>query len=88
MARMIPDQLPAFVESAAERRAFDALRTGLSDAFTVRYDVAWVGRGQHEGAQGQCDFLVLHPAHGALVVEVKGGTPRRDASGNWFSGGT
>lgn len=30
---------------------------------------------------------MLHPAHGALVLEVKGGTLRRDASGSWSSDG-
>lgn len=49
---MIPDQLPASVESGAERRCYDALRAELSDAFTVLYDVAWVGRGRYEGQQG------------------------------------
>ena len=77
MAKMIPDQLPESIESGAERRCYDALRTELSDAFTILYNVAWVGRGRYEGQQGQCDFLVLHPEHGALVLEVKGGTPRR-----------
>jgi len=79
VAKMIPDQLPESIESGAERRCYDALRTELSDAFTILYNVAWVGRGRYEGQQGQCDFLVLHPEHGALVLEVKGGTPRRDA---------
>lgn len=87
MTRMIPSAFPDSSESAAERRVYEAL-AGVDGPHTVLYDVAWLGRGEYEGTQGQCDFLVLHPNRGALVIEVKGGTPSRDASGQWRSAGT
>ena len=86
MARMIPETFPAAAQSKAERRVYNALQD-LAGPYTVLYDVAWLGRGEHEGRQGQCDFLVLHPSHGALVVEIKGGTIRRAAEGGWRSSG-
>jgi hypothetical protein len=86
MARMVPSALSADVVGS-ESRCFAALRDRLDGAYTVLYDVGWVGRGQYEGQQGQCDFLVLHPDLGALVIEVKGGTLRRDADGAWTSTG-
>ena len=84
---MIPEKLPAGVKSNAERRAYTALQE-MDGRYTVLYDIAWLGRGEHEGTQGQCDFLVLHPSRGALVIEVKGGTLRRDADGRWTSSGS
>lgn len=86
MARMIPESFPASTESGAERRVYQALE-GVDGSYTVLHDVAWLGRGEHEGTQGQCDFLVLHPSRGALVVEVKGGTPHRSDDGQWQSSG-
>ena len=88
MARMIPDAILSADAPLSERRCFNALRDGLDGSYTVLYDVAWVGRRNHEGSQGQCDFLVLHPSHGLLVIEAKGGTPRRETDGRWFSAGT
>ena len=81
MARMIPDVIVSPDAPASERKCFDALRDSLDASYTVLYDVAWLGRGDHEGSQGQCDFLVLHPERGVLVIETKGGTPRRDVGG-------
>ena len=86
MARMIPESFPADVASGAEHRVYEALED-IDGSYTALYDVAWLGRGEHEGTQGQCDFLVLHPSSGALVVEVKGGTPRRGSDGQWWSSG-
>jgi hypothetical protein len=87
VARMIPEAIVSAEAPASERRCFEALRDGLDGSYTVLYDVAWLGRGDHEGSQGQCDFVVLHPRRGILVLEVKGGTPRREAGGQWYSAG-
>ena len=87
MARIIPDIIVSPDAPASERKCFDALRDSLDASYTVLYDVAWLGRGDHEGSQGQCDFLVLHPERGVLVIETKGGTPRRDVGGQWYSSG-
>lgn len=87
MARMIPSAVPPGARSNAEKRAFDALQRGLDDSYVVLFDVEWLGRGEYAGSQGQCDFLVLHPSHGALTIEVKGGVLRRGDDGTWTSDG-
>jgi hypothetical protein len=87
MERMVPDEFPESVTARSERRCYEALRDRLDGSYTVLYGVPWVGRDEHEGQQGECDFMVLHPDRGALVIEVKGGTVRRDAGGRWTSSG-
>ena len=68
MARMIPESFPAGTDSDAERRVYQALE-GIDGSYTALYEVAWLGRGDYEGTQGQCDFLVLHPSYrGPLTV--------------------
>lgn len=86
MARMIPEVFPSAASRRAERKVYDALAR-CDGSYTVLYNVSWLGRGEGEGSQGECDFLVLHPSRGALVVEVKGGTVRRGADGRWRSSG-
>jgi len=89
MARMFPRELPPRVESAAESHCLQALRENLDGAYTVLYDVAWVGRGDSAGTDGQCDFLVPHPRQGALVIEVRGGNVSCDVERQkWVSDGT
>jgi hypothetical protein len=84
---MYPERLPHGVESDAERRLFDIFRTEFSDDFVVLWGVRWLGRQRRGGARdGEADFVVAHPKHGVLVLEVKGGGIRRDAkAGRWTS---
>lgn len=83
---MIPPSLREGEQSRAEQRVFDALRDRLDSSFTVLHGVEWAGSGDRAGTQGECDFIVLHPQRGALVIEVKGGSVRVDG-GAWFSAG-
>ncbi|MBI5439908.1 MAG: NERD domain-containing protein, partial [Deltaproteobacteria bacterium] len=91
MARMFPTPLPAkAVEDpfrSAERRVYEALAGTLPKATTVFYGAAWLGR--RDGGppvDGEADFIVAHPDHGLLVLEVKGGGIARDGStGRWLS---
>ncbi len=90
MAKMYPSHLPASVieepTRAAERKIFEAL-SNLGSKFTVFYSVAWQVRSLRNGAQdGEADFLVAHPDLGVMIVEVKGGRIRFDATeGQWYS---
>jgi hypothetical protein len=65
---------------------FDALSRLPSD-YRVFYSVAWLARSRRfGGADGEADFVIVHPQRGAIVVEVKGGIIRRDGeAGKWFS---
>ena len=89
MARIFPSRFPheADPRRRSEREFYNACRKCLSDDWTVVYSQNYVGPrpsiGQLNGP-GEADFVLLHKAHGVLVVEVKGGNiDIRD--GSWFS---
>lgn len=86
MAVCIPP-LDASTQSAAERRLYEAFKIGLGDDFVVLHSVKWIAKPGGRGARdGEVDFLVCHPRHGLLVVEVKGGGVTLDySSGIWTS---
>ena len=75
------------IESAAEAKLYQALRNQLDDSFTVLHSVAWIVRRRGKTSiDGEADFLIAHPDHGLLIVEVKGGGIRRDQEiGTWSS---
>ncbi|MBA8841326.1 NERD domain-containing protein [Ochrobactrum sp. RH2CCR150] len=78
MATLWPRTLPLSIRRdrrrKAEVRVYDRLASELSDDFHVFYSSPWLGIDQlgHE-RDGECDFLVAHPVHGYLAIEVKGG---------------
>jgi hypothetical protein len=79
MAKMSPQRLSDEVRNnpglQAEVAVFDALEQQLDNSFTVLYSVEWNAPvSQHDFVQdGEADFIVCHPKHGFLVLEVKGG---------------
>jgi hypothetical protein len=85
---MIPEEPRDFHGSDAERRLFRALRT-LPEEVVVLHSFRWLHPGNARafardiGAQGEGDFIILDPARGILVVEVKGGEVWCD-HGQWF----
>ena len=72
MARFYPAFVGDFHGSEGERLAYHALET-LGDDYTVFHSYCWLGDGVRTAAQGEADFLVLHPRHGILTIEVKAG---------------
>jgi hypothetical protein len=82
---MIPARIQ-FRDSPAEVRLFDAFKTQLPDSYTVLHHVPWTLRSSgRRSIEGEADFIVVHADHGALVLEVKGGTLRYDASeARWY----
>ena len=88
MARMIPSQFQDSTISAAERTVFYALQEGLDDRrWTVIHSLAWLDDRQRflKDGQGECDFLLMNPEKGMLVLEVKSGTPRYDGrESQWY----
>lgn len=90
MAKMIPDLSDLQLEevpSRAEAKVYKALRDSLGNDYVVFFQVSWILRREDEQAKdGETDFLVCHPKHGYLCIEVKGGGVGFDArSGEWFS---
>lgn len=72
MARMVPfPMLPT--DSAAERRLYEAFLEQLDDEFVVYHSVDWVVGGRRGPDEGEADFVITHPVHGLLALEVKGG---------------
>lgn len=74
MARCFPEPASATSESKAELELFRGLGEQLGPDFVVLHSVAWIARPGGAGPrEGETDILILHPTHGVLVVEVKGG---------------
>lgn len=91
MATMWPRLLPAAIRGesrrAAEIRVYDTLSAQLGSAWTVFYSRPWLGE-TSSGAEidGESDFVVAHADHGALFIEVKGGSITYDpAEDRWTS---
>jgi hypothetical protein len=91
MAIMWPRRLPQEILQnplrAAECRVFEALDTTLDASWSVYYSRPWLGLSQTgEEIDGEADFVVAHPQHGFLAIEVKGGEIRYDpAIEKWTS---
>ncbi len=78
MAILWPRNLPRSVLEDSRRRAevrtYDRLSEALGDRFHVFYSSPWMGIDRFGNEQdGECDFLIAHPEHGILAIEVKGG---------------
>lgn len=89
--RMWPDPLPAQLRDdrfrQAEVKVYELLRQQLDRTWTVFYSRPWLGLTPTGGEKdGECDFVVVHPEHGFLAIEVKGGGVSYDpASDQWTS---
>jgi hypothetical protein len=74
MAHMYPSKLDPNTNSPAEKRLFPVFRDSLSDDFTVFHGQALQAVRSSGGVDDrEIDFLVAHPTHGLLAIEVKGG---------------
>jgi hypothetical protein len=74
-------------DSEAERRLYPVF-AGLPDDYAVYCNRRWhtPRRGGTPPKPAEADFLIAHPDHGILVVEVKGGRIRYDPkTDSWFS---
>lgn len=85
-----PEELPNRVRTeprrSAEVKMYDALRMQLGSGWSIFYSVGWLAHGLNGARDGEADFVLAHPAKGVLLVEVKGGRIRYDASARqWIS---
>ena len=89
MAIMYPQHLPISVKSNAEKTLFLRLQESLPDDYTIIWSLSWIiKRDTNYGGtrESEIDFVILHPQHGILVLEVKGGGIGYDStSGEWYS---
>ena len=79
---MYPQRLPENA-SASERPIFTALQQ-LKDPWRVFHSVAWQSRRNGRQGDGEADFVLLHPNHGLIVIEAKGGSISIK-DGKWFT---
>lgn len=85
MATMYPDAISPDTESGAEKRLYELLQAQLDSTFTVIHSVGWQPvQVASDSTGGEHDFVIAHPDHGILVVEVKGGQIHVDR-GTWYS---
>ena len=83
MAKMIPERPSEETKSSAEIKLFHRLQA-MEDTtdWTVLHSLAIA---KHDTqSQGEADFVVVIPAHGVFVLEVKGGRIS-NTNGAWFS---
>lgn len=82
MAKCFPSR-PVSGTPLAEIKVFDALAS-LPDPWMIFHSVGWQSlRGGRQG-DGETDFVALHPDHGLVLIEVKGGRISIE-SGQWHS---
>lgn len=91
MAIMYPESFPQERRDDPKRDGealfYDACRDLLPREYRVFYSFNWRGGGPSRGDhEGEVDFVILHPKHGLMFLEVKGGGVRFDRrEGVWLS---
>ena len=64
---------------------YEAL-TKLPDPWRVFHSVAWQSLRNGRQGDGEADFVLIHPKHGLIVIEAKGGSIQIK-DGEWFTSG-
>jgi len=80
--RALEDDVEGITDS--ERLVYDRIRDGLDDQWEAYFSVSWIDRDPANGSDdGEIDFVLCHPDHGIVCLEVKGkGIECRN--GSWF----
>lgn len=85
---MVPFPILPDTESTAERRLYEGFLEQLDEVYVVYHGVEWVLAGKNGPIQGEADFVIAHPEHGVLVLEVKGGRLEYDpGTKSWMQSG-
>ena len=72
--RTIPNWVSSEPRRAAEISVYRRLEKELDDQWGVFYSRPWWGVNSRGGeVDGEADFILVHPTHGLLFLEVKGG---------------
>lgn len=85
MAQMIPPSYDESTSSHAETTLYFHLANHLSDDWTAIHSLPYLSQSRSYVQEGECDFLLLHPRHGLLVIEAKSGTPGYDGKTRQWS---
>lgn len=84
MARMIPEIDPREIDNPGEQEVYRLLRNQLPDSWVVRhhFPACWLD-GVHL-RECECDFIVLAPGKGLMLLEVKSSHGYHSEAGKWF----
>jgi hypothetical protein len=76
---------PGGFANDGERQAFERFRDQLQPkGWTIAHNL-YVSRREDRGSRArELDLLLLHPQHGIVLIEVKGGRIERRKDGNWY----
>lgn len=85
MAKMLPYPIEKF-NNQVEEKMYHLFENELNDDYTVLYSRTWSQIASGYNPDPECDFIILKPGEGIIVVEVKGGRWERK-NGFWFSYG-
>lgn len=75
----LPDEILNDKLRGAEVRFYNALKRQVPTDWLVLYSCAWTSQWSNRTINGEIDFIVVVPAIGILVIELKGGTV-------WYNG--
>ena len=70
MAQMYPKK---FIEGPKGEERLYAILSTLPDDWMAFHSVKWQSKRRGREGDGETDFMLLHPRHGIIIVEVKGG---------------
>lgn len=74
--------------NAGERTAFERFRDQLGpEGWTIAHNLYVSRRDERGGRARELDLLLLHPRHGLVLVEVKGGKVACGSEGTWTQNG-
>jgi hypothetical protein len=82
MAKMLPYPIDKF-KNPVEENIYHLFEQELNDDYTVLYSRTWSQISKGYNPDIECDFIILKPSEGIIVVEVKGGRWERKG-GTWF----
>ena len=83
MAHFVPTVPPSGIpySELLTWRALDL----LDDRWRVFHSVSWQSRRKGHQGDGEADFVLVHPAYGVAVLEVKGGEEVGVDRGGWYT---
>src|SRR5262245_42806834 len=80
MAKLYPSEISPDAPGS-ERTVFNGLKA-LDDGWLIFHSVAWQSKRGGRQGDGEADFILVNPARGVLILEVKGGGVRV-SDGTW-----
>jgi hypothetical protein len=72
MAKMLPYPIEKF-RDPTEERMYHLLEQELNEEYTVLYSRTWSQVSNGNNPDPECDFIIMKPGSGIIVLEVKGG---------------